>query len=318
MHTTDALEAAGRRAALGPVPSPPTIDALVAEVDRRRSKRRRVVGGAAAAIVAAVAIPVGVVLIDGGQADVVTLASDDVAESLSDAPASLASQPEPSPTSAPTTNAVPTTEVPPSSPQAEESIDRGPLVGLSDEDFDLRLELGGQSFAIAVLHGAEALSRADDAAAFADETRDIDGQTVWLDEQGDTLVASALIDGEMFVQVTGPRDQLEQILDLVTEHANGPLRFFDLDGAGILEKDFPFTDGDLPFLEGGALEEFRDEMENFSDCLEITVDRSGSTTMVEIPDCDLPEFEGMFGDVLNDFPFDLEGLFNDLGEAGAN
>lgn len=345
MPSTEALEAAGRRAALGPVPNPPSLDTLVAEVDRRRSRRRRIVGGVAAALVAAVAIPSAAFLVDDGRADVVTLASEDGDESLtSDAgsvipealsseagstePASATPQAEPAETSAPTTVADAATDDAVSATPSEDSIDGGPLAGLSDENFDLRLDLGDESFAIVVLHGDEALSRADDAATAADETRQIDGQTVWLDERDDELAVSALFEGETFVQVTGPRDQIERILDLVTQYAEGPLRFFDLeglgeqfdlpegflDGEGLFDENSPFADGDLPFLEDGALDDFRGEMEEFGECMDITIDRSGSTTTVEIPDCELPTFDGLFDDLLGDLPFDLEGLFDDLAD----
>ena len=332
MPSTDDLEAAGRRAARGPVPHPPSIDTLVAEVDRRRGKRRRVAGGVAAALVAVVVLPIGVAMIDDGPAEVVTLASDDVGESLSGEPASLPSQNEPTTTSAPTTTLVSTTDTSPATTLLQESSEQGPFAGLSDENFDLQLDLGDESFAIVVLHGEEALSRANDAAAAADETREIDGQMVWLDEQGDDLAASSLLEGESFVEVTGPREQLERMLDLVTEYANGPLRFFDLDGfgeqfdlpdglldgEGLFDEVFPFEEGDLPFLEGGALDDFRGEMKDFSDCMEITIDSSGATTTVQIPDCELPELDGLFDGLLKDFPFDLEGLFDDLEGAWAN
>ena len=100
MPSDDVLEAAGRRAAFRPVPTPPSIDSLAKEVDRRRTKRRRVVGGVAAAAIAVIAIPLAVVLIDDGQPDVVTLGSDPDTEAVSAEPSSLATQTELSPTPA--------------------------------------------------------------------------------------------------------------------------------------------------------------------------------------------------------------------------
>ncbi len=310
MPSTDLLEAAGRRAALGPVPTPPSIDSLVAEVGRRRNRRRKVVGGAVAVLVAAVTIPVSVALIDNDRPDVVTLASDDGTELSSADPAGLATEVEPSTTSTSVAQNS-TTEAPPLEPTDETF--RGPFAGLNDENFDLQLDLGDESFAIVVISGDDAAARAAEAEAASDETRSIDDQTLWMATNGDEVTASAYFDDETFVEVRGPKEQIERILDLVAEHADGPVMFFDpsefakrfdlpegfLDGEGFFGEDFSFEDGDsplAPFFEDGAFGELQDAMKDFAACMDITVDRSGSTTKVEIPDCELPEFEGLFAD----------------------
>ena len=46
---------------------------------------------------------------------------------------------------------------------------------------------------------------------------------------------------------------------------------------------------------------------------DITVDRTGDTTSIEIPNCELPKLDGLFGgEVFEDFPFDLDSLFDGL------
>lgn len=332
MPSTDHLEAAGRRAALGPVPTPPTIDALNAEVGRRQNRRRNVFSGVVVALVAAVAIPVSVALIDNDQPDLVTLASDGGAELASSDPAGLPDQVEPSTTS---TSAAPTT-----TSATEETVSRGPFAGLNDENFDLRLDLGDESFAIVVISGDDAAARAVQAEAAADETREIDDQTVWIANNGDEVTASALFDDETFVEVRGPKQQIERILDLVSEHMNGPVMFFDptefakrfdlpdgfLDREGFFGEDFSFEGQDnplFPLFEDGTFDEFQNEMKDFAECMEITVDRSGSTTKVEIPNCELPQLDSLFGeDAFRDLPFDLnnlfEGLTDELEDAAAN
>lgn len=334
MPSTDVLEAAGRRAALGPVPAPPSLDALNAEVDRRRTKKRRAVGGGIATVAALVAIPLGVAFVGNADPEV-NVATEGVAEATSDEPASLAapidsSQPVPEGTA----TSLPPLDAIESTPGA--SLERGPFDGLNDENFDLDLNLGDMSFSIEVISGDDAAGRAAEAEAAADETRDVDGQAVWIDNQGENIAASAMFDDETsdhstFVQVTGPAEQVERILGLVTEHANGPVRFFDLDGfadrfdlpegvfdgEGAFDGDFPFGEDFplAPFFEDGSLDDFRAEMEDFAECMDITVDRTGETTSIEIPDCEFPQLDGLFdGEAFGNLPFDFDRLLDDLPE----
>lgn len=259
LPSTHALARAGQRAAYRPVPPPPPVDTLVAEVGRRRTKRRRAAGGAFAALAAVVAIPFGVAALDN-EPEAVTLATDDGASPAESA--TLAGQAEPVPTT--TTEATSTTTVAPT----EEPVDdarRGPLLVpdfSEDGEFDLQLDLGEGSFALEVSKGDDAADRAAAAAESADETRVIDDQTVWLDDQGDRTAASALIDETTFVEVTGPTDQIERALELVTQFSEGSLGFFGHDDFTFdpeqffddeAFKDFPF---DLEDLFDGLMKDF--------------------------------------------------------------
>ncbi len=332
MPSPDLLESAGQRAAFRPVPIPPSVDELTAEVDRRRTNRRRAIGGGIAALALVVGLPLGASLIGGDQPDdVVTFAADGVAgDSIGEG--AVAVQP------AETSTSTSTTTTPEDS---DADADLGPFAGIDEENFDLSLNFGDTSFSIAVITGGDAAERAAAAEAAADSTRTVDDETVWLDEQGDETTASAFFDGETFVSVTGPTSDIDQVLDLVTEHADGPMQFFDLkdfsedfdipegvfddnfeldlDGDGLPEDFDTFFDGDglpedfdtffdgLPGVDDAAMEDFRQEMEEFSECMQVELDRSGDSLTIEIPDCDLPGLEGVITPGLNKF-FDGEGV----------
>lgn len=271
--SSDALARAGQRAAYRPVPPPPAVDTLMAEVGRRRTKRRRAVGGGFAALAAVVAIPFGVAALDGGEPDVVTLATDDgSAPAETSAPAAQDERET-------TTTVAPTEEL-------RDDARRGPLFGPGfgeDAEFDLRLDLGEGSYAVMVTSGDEAIDLAAAAEESADETRTIDDQTVWIDDRGDRTAASALMDGTVFVEITGPTDQIESALDLLTQYAEGPLELFGHEDFELPE-DFVPPDGfELP--------------EGF-------LDRNGPF-----------DPESFFDDeAFEDFPFDLEDLFDGLIE----
>lgn len=319
------------------------------------------IGSGIATVAALVAIPVGVALVGGDDSDVVNVATGEGTEVTSEEPSGLAAPADESNTDAASNDAVDATSTPVAPLEAIDDSDgalgRGPFDGLNDENFDLRLDLAGMNFTIEVVSGDDAAARAAEAEAAADETRDIDGQAVWIDERGDEISASAFFDDESsddptFVQVTGPAEQVERILDLVTEHANGPVRFFDLDGfadrfdlpEGVFDgegfpfedgefpfgerfpfgedgpfgEDFPFEEGEFPFeqfFDEGALDDFRSQMQDFAECMDITVDRTGDTTSIEIPDCDFPTVDGLFdGEAFGNLPFDLDRLLEDLPE----
>lgn len=313
------------------------------------------IGSGIAAVAALVAIPIGVALAGGDDSNVVNVATGEGTEVTSDEPSGLAAPSDASNTdaaSSETADGTPTTLAPLDAiDDTTDALGRGPFAGLNDENFDLRLDLAGMNFSIEVVSGDDAASRAAEAEAAADETRDIDGQAVWIDERGDELAASAFFDDESsddptFVQVVGPAEQVERILELVTEHANGPVRFFDLDGfaerfdlpEGVFDgegfpfedgeypfgerfpfgEDFPFAEGEFPFeqfFEEGTLDEFRSSMQDFAECMDITVDRSGETTSIEIPNCELPQLDGLFGgEAFGNLPFDTDGLLEGLPE----
>lgn len=323
MPSPDLLESAGQRAAYRPVPMPPPLEDLATEVDRRR-KKRRAIGGTLAALSLVVAIPVGVSLVSNDQPDVVTFATEDGDRgSVSESP--VAVQPAETSTSTTPSTSTSTTVV------SDADAPSGPFAGMDDDNFDLSLNFGDTSISIEVITGGDAADRAAAAEAAADTTRTIDDETIWLDEQGDQVTASAFFDDETFVSVTGPADDIDRVLDLVTEHANGPITFFDpsdfadrfdlpdglfdgdfeldLDGDG-LPDDFDelFNDGQLPGFDDQAMEDFRKQVEKFSECMRIELDRSGDSASIEIPDCDIPGINGLVvpnaGDLFDGKGFD--------------
>ncbi len=344
MPSPDLLESAGQRAAFRPVPIPPSVDELATEVDRRRTNRRRAIGGGVAALALVLGLPLGASLIGDGQpADVVTFAADDViADTASDAAVAV----QPAETSTTSTSSTTTT------PDSDADTDLGPFAGIDREDFDLSMNFGDTSFSIEVVTGGDAVDRAAAAEAAASSIRTIDDETVWLDEQGDKTTAAALFDGDTFVSVTGPTSNIDQVLDLMTEHADGPIDLFDLEDFserfdipddifnGDLEFDFDgdgvpedldkfFEDGTFPDFDDEAMNDFRRQMDEFAECMQSELDRSGDSTTIEIPDCDLPRLDGVitpgfseffdgqtFGDLfdedsLDDLTKDLDDLLDD-------
>jgi len=313
MPSPDLLEAAGRRAAFRPVPTPPSIDELASEVGRRRTKKRQIVGALAAAVALVVAIPLGASIISAEEPDVVTLASDgeapDPPDQIGQAPVAV----EPAETSSTTTSSTTTTVV--------VDNNRAPIITADGENFDLALEFGDVPFAIEVIGGEGASESAAAAAADADRTRTLDDVTVWIDEQGDQVTASALID-DSFVAVTGPADEVERILDLVTQLdvADSFDRFAFPDE--MFDGDFPFDmdeffeDGEWPGVDQESIDELRKEFEAFSECMQLEFDLEDDPRTIEIPDCEFPGIDGMFGPNLDElfdgrFDLDLEFDFDD-------
>ena len=318
MPSPDLLESAGQRAAYRPVPMPPALDDLVHEVDRRR-KKRRLIGGGVGALSLALALPFVTSFVTNDEPDVVTFATEDAgASSVSDSP--VAVQPAATSTTTSTSTTTP----------AESSSDFGPFAGMDEENFDLSLNFGDTSIAIEVITGGDAADRAAAAETAATTTRTIDDETIWLEEVGDQVTAAAFFETDTFVSVTGPADDIDRVLDLVTEHANGPVQFFDpsefanrfdlpeglfdddLDFDGDLNFDFDgdglpedldsfFENGVFPGLDDAAMEDFRREMDEFSECMRIELDRNGDSATIEIPDCDFPGLDGLITPGLSEF-----------------
>lgn len=257
MPSPDLLEAAGHRAAFLPVPMPPSVDDLSQEVGRRRTKKRRIVGGGAAALALVLAVPLGLSLVGNDQPNLVTLASETSDGDAVGQPATAVQSAETSSTTSAPTLATNT---------PEGAAATGPFAGMSDENFDLSLNFGDISISIEVITGGDAPERAGAAESSADSARTIDDETIWLDEDGDDVTASALFDGQTFVAVTGPGDDIDRVLDLVTEHANGPVQFFDPTEfadrfdlpEGIFDEDFTFDDEALK----GLLDELQDDIKD--------------------------------------------------------
>lgn len=264
MPSTDALERAGQRAAYRPVPAPPSIDSLTAEVGRRRTKRRRAVGGGVAALAAVVAIPFGVATLNDSQPDVVTLATDDGSAPAEAAAVGAQVGPDTSTTVAPTTTTL--------APNADDAR-RGPLFLPEfgeDGTFDLELDLGEGSFSLEVTNGEDAADRAAAAGEAAEESRVIDDLTVWLDDQGDRTTASALIDETTFIEVTGPTDKIERVLDLVTQFSEGSFGFFGHEDFELPENFFDsegFMFDPEQFFNGEEFGDFPLDLENLFDAL---------------------------------------------------
>ena len=229
MPSPDDLTQAGRRAAARPVPMP-TIDEIEGRAAQRRTHRRTALAASGLAVGIAV-IAGAVVLRDGGE-PIDTVAGVAAADA-----GSLAAS----------TN--------------DGSADEGNLIGdddstapdeaLTDGSANIELHLAdGLWMSAEVVRGDEAAVRAEVAAADADETRDVEGTTVWISRDGDKATVSALAEPDVFVAVTGPSDLLDRLVEALDNGvliAPGP--HFGEEFPDALEQFF-----DREFPEG--LEEF--------------------------------------------------------------
>ena len=235
MPSIDDLEAAGRRAAERPVPAPPDVTSLQRGAGRHRSRRRAAFASFAAVAALGAGIPIGLSLRDDAPLEVVAAGTD----SEADAAAPLTSQ---SDDPAPTTDDV---------AASADDTENGAA--------EIELRYGDEfAFKIEVLHGEEAAAAARAAEAAADETRDIEGTTVWIDRDGDTTRVSALVDPDHFIEVTGPTDQLDRLLEIMSS-GGLELPAFPAFPEGDIEKFFEefqeqfgegFPFGEAPFVFG--------------------------------------------------------------------
>ncbi len=250
MPSIDDLGAAGARAAQRSVPSPPSIDTLAAEVASRRTRTRRVIGSTVAVAALAIGIPVAAAQIgnDDAPPSVFTAAQDgELDAAVADETAS----------EAPTTTA-PASDEPDPSADPSDKDDSTTAFGLYHEgDHDFRVELGDLAFSIKVLEGEGASDAAAAAADEADETREVDGVTVWVKNESDTETSvSAFVDDEVFIEVTGPAESIDSLLELATKDwpkvEFGPLpdfeKFFPEDGTPPFDLEEIFPEGELPPL----------------------------------------------------------------------
>lgn len=268
MPYTSDLEAAGRRAALQPVPRPPAVDTLRAAAGDHRSKRGLVLSAAAVVLVLAIGVPVALNL--RGSTTVQNIAAGPAAQDAAqDTPAG--SEPDPGAAGA---------------AGAQDEDDSG-----SESEARFELHAGGDmSFSVETIKGSGAQAAADSAAANADETRVVDGTTVWITSDGVTATASALVEPRFFVRVEGPADQLDELLDVI---AGGEFGVHDFPAFPGLEHDEffdeffeNFENGEFPGLEG---------FEGFEDFF---------------PDGEFPGFDGLDGlEGLDGFDELFEGLF---------
>ena len=192
MPSPDDLTQAGHRAAARPVPMP-TIDEIEGRAAQRRTHRRAVMAASGLAVGIAV-IAGAVVLRDRGE-PVDTVAGLAAAHVESD-----------------------------TASNNDASGDEGNLIGdddsaashesLGDGSANIELHLAdGLWMSADVVRGDEAAGRAETAAADADETRDVEGTTVWISRDGDKATVSALVEPDVFVAVTGPGDLLDRLVE---------------------------------------------------------------------------------------------------------
>ena len=245
MPSTDDLHDAGARAAGQPVPLP-SIDGLSAEVSRRRNRRRTLIGSSVAGIALLAAVPFAAAQLGDDEAppSLLTAAQD------GDAPDTT--------TEAPTTTAAAPAEGTDTDPDGNHDDEHDGFKGTDrHHDFDLDFTLDDDfSFAVRGVGGDEAAAAAADAEAQADETRTIDELTVWIDRNGDTTTVSSLVEPTQFVEVTGPSDSIESLLDMITN--NGAM--FGFGG------DFDFgSDFDITPFEDFLTPEMREELERMRD-----------------------------------------------------
>lgn len=211
MLSIDDFQAAGDRAAAQPVAPGPSISTLELEVSRRRGHRRLVavsgvgivaiLAAASVAMLAAVNEPAQIVTAGGQQA-----------------------------------NAEPTSDDSPSVRAAEPTVDpvvgddsdrtsAGALVieGLAAGDGTTELEVSGHlllggdvKIEIRTIQGDGSAEAAEAAAAAADETRQDGDLEIWIERNGDRLTASALVEPDKFVAVTGSAEVLDDLIEMIT------------------------------------------------------------------------------------------------------
>jgi hypothetical protein len=276
MPSTDDLHDAGARAAGQPVPLP-SIDGLSAEVSRRRNRRRTLIGSSIAGVVLLAAVPFAAAQLgDDEVPSLLTSAQDGEApDTTIEAPTTTAA--------APAEGTDDTDADPDGHHDDEHDNDHDGLDGMDrHHDFDLDFTLDDNfSFAIRGVGGDEAAAAAADAEARADETRTIDELTVWIDRNGDTTTVSSLVEPTQFVEVTGPSDSIESLLDMITN--NGAM--FGFGG------DFDFgSEFDITPFEDFLTPEMREEFERMRD--QFGTFEFGEPG--ELPDFEsLPDFENL-------------------------
>lgn len=211
MLSVDDFQAAGDRAAVQPVAAGPSISTLELEVARRRGHRR---------LVAVSALGLVVIL---GAASVAMLAS-------ANEPAQVVAAGRPDAAAEPTADDVP--DVPATGaatgPVVGEDTGRtsaGALVierlaagdGVTELEVSGHLSLGGEvKIEIRTIQGDGSAEAAEAAAATADEARQDGEIEIWIERKGDRLTASALVEPDKFVAVTGPAEMLDDLIEMIT------------------------------------------------------------------------------------------------------
>ena len=253
------LEAAGRRAAERPVIAGPTMVELESGAATVRRRRRVGITSGVAAGALAITLPL-VLLTTGGGGDgpvEVVAAADPTVASSTDVDDS-------------------STEGDAPEPDAAES---------AETDASVRVLIGPEeALAVRVVHGDEAASEADRAAAAADETRTHDGVEVWIERGGEEVSVSALVHTDVFVEVRGSSDLLDRLVDKVTDDDLFVPESFDR--LPDLGEHFPFGPGELDefFGERFELERFDDFSEVFPELEERLEEFFGDDGRFVVPD----------------------------------
>ena len=141
------------------------------------------------------------------------------------------------------------------------------------------------------------------AEAAADESRDLDGVTIWITRDDDMVSVAGLVGPDEFIEVQGPAEQLERLLDV-------------LEMGGLELPEFPnFPPGDMETF----FEEFRDQFgddfdhfDGFGDSPFVFGDGEQFGFFFDF-DGELPDF-GTFGHGLESGEFPHFGPFPEGGE----
>lgn len=298
------LADAGHRLAARPGAIPPPLDSIRVEVARRQRSQRFLTGGLAVlALVAIVPIAAFFFGRSGGDPGVVTAASDtEVSQATDD--------------SATTTSPVPVAAS--ETPVADALVSQAGDFDVDlEENVSIQIQIGDRDYSLEILVDDEAQDRAAQAEAAAEEIRIIDDITIWLRDLDGQTEASALVDDDTFAAATGPRDEVIDALDDLSDFAENATPFLngDIDIDSLLGEGFAES-----FGEDFDPEAFLGENFDLDDFLGEDFDPQDFLG----EDFDL---EGLFGEDFDpesfledgELPFDLEGLGEDgfdLGDLG--
>ena len=273
MRTESDLHAAGRRASLRPVPAPPPLAELQHRADKMATKRRVLGSSLAALVLLAIGVPVAL------NARGTTTVQNVAAGTGDAAPAAQVEAP------------------------GEPEVPNGDTDEQETDDVRVQISDATTSFALQLITGSGAEQAAQAAAAAADESLDIDGMTIWIDEDGDQRTVSALVEPEAFVAITGDAAQLDALIDML--RSGEGMSSFSFGGPGPHSFDFEgFGENFNGFPDGFDFEGFGEDF---------NLDDFNFEGFGENFNLDDFNFEG-FGENFNGFPdgFDFEGFGEDF------
>lgn len=285
MLSLDELHAAGDRAAWQPVAPPPPVAELEQEVGRRRGRQRAIVA-AGSAVVMAAGLVMAVILVRPGDGPVEVLAAEPLAAEPGDGapPGSSDQAGSADAADGPANDQDAAADRPPARDGSDPGNDSIVIErSVTGSGFSGLFTLDGPfDFEARLVKGEPAAALGAEAAEAADETRTVDGVELWITNRGDQLKVSAMTEPDRFVEVTGPADSIDELIEMVTT------------------QDFPihpFPDGP-PFGEHGS---FPDLEELLPERLLPHLDRKGWW---------------LEGDLFDDRPWFSDGLdsFDDVDE----